>query len=332
MAPHGRSFGDRSGEQLNRALNRAPAAASASSDSFLEAWEATEDLGGFRSAAAAASEAVAAAARVLGGLSFATAGPSEGGVHQSARRWHKDLAATDISGMSTPPFEMITQPEKSNEKPAARFLAGVKASGRPDLPPRAPSSGSEARSISRVQNPKKRNLDTNEVDQPPDTKSKVGDAACAAGKASKKTAPHSKDAGKRVNSILRAPLVAPATRFDDMPSFKSRPIGITGRRFILKHEFVTKSGAVFSGYSFQVNTHGILFCYIQRTGTELLTSGVILKTRKYKPCTHRFPRPSTGWHRSSTRTSRTCYTSATPCFRNGGRSTPLCRQKTSTPG
>jgi hypothetical protein len=297
MAPHGRSLGDRSGEQLNRALNPAPAAVSARSDSFLEVWEAAEHLGGFQSAAAAASEAVAAAARVLDGLSFArAAGPSEGGVHRSAQRWHKDLAATDGSGTTTPPFETIPQSEKGTEEPVARFLAGVKAWGRPNLPPCTSSLGSQSSSISRVQNPKKRNLESKEVDQPPGhSKSKVGDGACVAGKASKKAAPHSKDARKRVKSIPRAPLVAPATRLGDMPSYKCRPIGITGRRFILKHEFVTKSGAMSSGYSLQVNTHGLSFFFcIQRTGTGLLTSGVILTTRKYKPFTHRCPRPSTG--------------------------------------
>ena len=261
MAPHGRSCGDRSGKQLNRALNRALAAASAGSDSLLEAWEAAEHLGGFQSAAAAASEAVAAAARVLGGLSFArAAGPSEGGVHRSAKRWHKDLAATDSSGTSSLPFEMIPRPEKANEEPAARFLAGVKASGRPDLPPCASSSVFQASFIARVQNPKKRNLETNEVDQPPGhSKSKVGDAACVVGMASKKAAPHSKGAGKGAKSISRAPLVAPATRLGDMPSLRRRPIGITGRRFILKHEFVTTTGAVFSGFSLQVNTDEQLF-------------------------------------------------------------------------
>jgi mannose-6-phosphate isomerase-like protein (cupin superfamily) len=151
---------------------------------------------------------------------------------------------------------MIPQPEKGNEEPAARFLAGVKEPGRSDLPPRATFSISQASFIARrVRNPKKRNPETNEVDQSPHSKSKVGDAACVAGKASKKAAQHSKDAGKDAKSISRAPLVAPATRLGDMPSFRRRPIGITGRRFILKHEFVTKSGAVFSGFSFQVNKH-----------------------------------------------------------------------------
>ena len=266
MAPHGRSFGDRSGEQLNRALchtlNRAPAAASAGCDSLLEAWDAAEHLEGFQSAAAAASKTVAAAARVLDGFSFArAAGPSEGGVHRSAKRsWHKDLATMDGSDeTSTLPFEMTPQPEKGNEEPAARFLAGVKAPGRPDLPPRASSPVSQASFIARVHNPKKRNLETNKVDQPPHSKSKVGDAACVVGKDSKRAAPHSKDAGKCAKSISRAPLVAPATRLGDMPSFRRRPIGITGRRFNLKHEFVTKSGAVFSGFSLQVNTRGLFF-------------------------------------------------------------------------
>jgi len=44
----------------------------------------------------------------------------------------------------------------------------------------------------------------------------------------------------------------PPERLDEMPRYKNRPLGKTGHRFILKHEFVTKSGAFFSGYSLQV--------------------------------------------------------------------------------
>jgi hypothetical protein len=51
-------------------------------------------------------------------------------------------------------------------------------------------------------------------------------------------------------SVVRT--TEPTERLNEMPRYKNRPLGKTGHRFILKHEFVTKSGALFSGYSLQV--------------------------------------------------------------------------------
>jgi len=51
-------------------------------------------------------------------------------------------------------------------------------------------------------------------------------------------------------SVVRT--TEPTERLNEMPRYKNRPLGKTGHRFILKHEFVTKSGALFSGYALQV--------------------------------------------------------------------------------
>lgn len=57
--------------------------------------------------------------------------------------------------------------------------------------------------------------------------------------------------GKAKHSKYSPPLFPPAQLLVEMPKFKRRPIGKTGFRFVIEHNFTTKSGTMYNGYSLQ---------------------------------------------------------------------------------
>lgn len=226
---------------LGRAVSDASAAAAQ------EAAEVLGSLGGLNYAAAA--EAGAAASRIIDGFpSTSAAVLGDGETYRLAQRRQNVLRVP----------EMVSPHEFDSSQRDKMMQPGANGSDIFEEEEAASLLSYIARSHA-----KKRKLETNEVDLPSSAKRKIVSKPLRAASPSKASSrnpePYPALSFACSSSSSSSRLTVPAMRLNEMPRYKNRPLGKTGHRFILKHEFVTKSGALFSGYSLQVKWGLLLF-------------------------------------------------------------------------